>query len=1378
MPPPPKPARRWWRGVGWGVLALLALVLAALVVVDSGMGHRFIADRIGALRPANGLRYRVARIDGSVFGRMQLTGVTISDPEGVVLAVPNATLDWVPLAWLGNRLDIRALDIPVARLAKLPHLHPTPRTGPILPGFDIHVGRVRVDRLIVAPRVTGTERAGSLIGRGDVRRGRALIDLAARVAGADRLRLLLDAEPDRDRFDIDLHARSAATGVLTRMAALTKPLAIDIDGKGRWTDWRGRATMLVGANNAADLTLGNRAGRYTLAGTLTPQAVTTNKLARLGAPHIIVNGSATFANRRLEGAITLHAPALAIETTGGIDLAQSMYRNVRLTARLLQPSVLVPDMKGRAIELRLLLDGGFDTALFDYRLAAEQLAFGTTGFDQARAAGRGHLSRLPMTVPITLQVARVTGVGDVAGGILHNLSVTGAFKADARQLAAKALRFRSDKLSGTVDVLLDLKSGAYQVGLTGSLARYLIPGLGIVDVASMLHVAPRPGGGIRLVGTGTAQVVRLDNALFRSLAGGLPRLVTGLERDQDGTLRFTNLVITAPSLRVTGSGYRRNNGSFVFNGRGTQARYGAFTIALDGPIERPRLALTFDHPDAALDLRNVKADLVPTAAGYDVKASGGSMLGGFTGMGQLLLPKTGNGAIVITALDAGGVHASGTLHLADHGVDGTITLARGGINGTLALSPMGEAQRVEAHLIADRAQFDNDVRLRSGKLDAVALVSDHTDITGDFRLGGLRRGSLALSRANGSIHLKDGVGQLVAKLSGQRGRAFDLNAVVDIAPDRYALVANGVIDRRPIKLAGPAILTRQGDEWRLAPARIQFADGEADVSGSLGGGGMSVDATVARMPLSVLDIAYPDLGLAGVASGKLSYADRARAAPTGRADLTIRGLSRSGLVQTSKPIDVGLAAVLAPDAAVMRAVMASEGKTIGRAQARLSPLGQGDLVSRLSHAGLFAQLRYNGPADTLWRLTGLETIDLSGPVAIGADIGGQVNDPRIRGALRANGARIESAVTGTVLTNVQAGGSFAGSKLAITSFAADAGKGGRATGTGTFDFAAVNGFGMDLNVQATNAQIINRDDIAATVTGPLTIKSDGSGGVIGGNLAIIKGRYRLGQAAAATAVPRLNIREINVPGQEEADEEAPVLPWRLDIAARADVGLIVTGLGLSSEWSANLKIEGEPTDPKITGRADLVRGNYEFAGREFALERGLIRFTGEQPVNPTLDILANGDATNLTASIRVTGQAIKPQISFTSTPALPEDELLSRLLFGTSITNLSAPEALQLASAVAALQGGGNGLNPINAVRRAVGLDRLRILPADPTIKRSTAFAAGKYVTRRIYAEIITDGQGYSATQVEFQVTRWLSLLSTVSTLGRTSANVKVSKDY
>jgi translocation and assembly module TamB len=148
------------------------------------------------------------------------------------------------------------------------------------------------------------------------------------------------------------------------------------------------------------------------------------------------------------------------------------------------------------------------------------------------------------------------------------------------------------------------------------------------------------------------------------------------------------------------------------------------------------------------------------------------------------------------------------------------------------------------------------------------------------------------------------------------------------------------------------------------------------------------------------------------------------------------------------------------------------------------------------------------------------------------------------------------------------------------------------------------------------------------------------------------------------------------------------------------------------------------------------------------------------------------------ATIQVTGTGLHPDIAFTSVPALPEDELLSRLLFGTSITNLSAPEALQLAAAVASLQGKGAGLDPINMVRKVAGLDRLRILPADATTGQHTSIAAGKYITRRTYVELITDGQGYSATRVEFQVTRWLSLLSSISTLGRSSANIRISKDY
>jgi hypothetical protein len=62
---------------------------------------------------------------------------------------------------------------------------------------------------------------------------------------------------------------------------------------------------------------------------------------------------------------------------------------------------------------------------------------------------------------------------------------------------------------------------------------------------------------------------------------------------------------------------------------------------------------------------------------------------------------------------------------------------------------------------------------------------------------------------------------------------------------------------------------------------------------------------------------------------------------------------------------------------------------------------------------------------------------------------------------------------------------------------------------------------------------------------------------------------------------------------------------------------------------------------------------------------------------------------------------------------------------------------------------------------------------------KDRAFAAlGKNFGRRFYAEIITDGRGYSATELEFRVTSWLSLLAAVSTVGRESVVAEISRDY
>ena len=1373
------PRQRWWWWLVAALLALVGLIVIAAAIVDTGIGHRIVTDRIAAFRPASGLRFRIGRIDGSLYGTATLVDVRVYDSHGLILSVPRARLDWRPLAWFDNRLSITSLDIPRARLAKLPQLTPTGRRGPILPGFDIHIGRLAVNHLAVAKTVTGVERQGSLLGHVDVHAGRAIVTIDASVQGSDRLRLALDAQPDRDRFDVDLHARGAAHGVLAQVSGLPGPIALDVGGVGSWTHWEGRATADIGKAHVFDLALTNSSGRYALSGIVAPASVTHGKLQRLTSPRVRVAGSATLAHRRLDGSLSLHSAALAVDSTGTIDLAANAYRNVRINARLLRPSALFPNMTGRNIELRAILDGGFGAANFDYRLVGERVAFDNTGFNGVHAAGSGHFSRAPVIVPITLTAAEVTGVGDVAGGILRNLRLNGALHVTTRELTGTGLDVRSDKLNGKIDLLVDLRTGRYQVGLSGGLHRYLVPGFGVVDVSSRLEAVPGPGGhGTRIVGAGTAQVVRLDNAFFRSLAGGLPKIVTGLERTPDGILLFHRLVLTGPDIRITGEGFRRHDGTFHFEGTGEQRTYGPLTIKLDGKIDHPTLDLHFTSPNRTLGLGDVQAHLDPDPQGFAFQAAGKSRLGPFAARGAILLPPGRQGTIAIAALDVTGTRAAGNLAIVDGGFDGKLDVAGGGISGQLLFRPISGVQRIEAHLDFDHASLRDMATVAKAHLDLATMLNPGgTILQASVKGFGLRHGAMTLARFNGSANLNANTGEIKAEIAGSRGRAFDVETDTQISNDSYRVMAQGTIDRRPLRLETPAILSREGDGWRLEPTQLSFAGGEAKIAGHFSPAGEAINATLDKMPLSILDIGFPGLGLGGTAYGTLSYASHGDASPTGKIDMTIRGLTRSGLVLSSRPVDVGLAGVLQPSKAAVRAVAASGGQTIGRAQMLLSPLGTGDIVNRLEHAPLFAQIRYNGPADTLWRLTGVELFDLSGPAQIAADATGTLADPRIRGRVASSNARIESAITGTVLTNVQASGSFSGSKLVIDRFAADAGKGGHVTGIGSFDFAGAHGVGLGLKINADNAVLINRDDIGATVTGPLAFQSDGSGGLISGNVRLVKSRYRLGQATAATAVPQLDITEINLPGGGEEDE-TPAKPWRLKIHARAPNSLIVSGLGLDSEWSATLDLSGQPDNPAITGQAKLVRGNYEFAGREFEIDRGVIRFSGEVPANPALDISANADETGLSATIHVTGAAQKPEISFTSTPALPEDELLSRLLFGTSITNLSAPEALQLAAAVSALQNGGTGLNPINAVRKAVGLDRLRILPADPQTGAGTSVAAGKYITRRFYAEIVTDGAGYSATQVEFQVTRWLSLLSSISTLGRESVNVRVSKDY
>jgi translocation and assembly module TamB len=174
-----------------------------------------------------------------------------------------------------------------------------------------------------------------------------------------------------------------------------------------------------------------------------------------------------------------------------------------------------------------------------------------------------------------------------------------------------------------------------------------------------------------------------------------------------------------------------------------------------------------------------------------------------------------------------------------------------------------------------------------------------------------------------------------------------------------------------------------------------------------------------------------------------------------------------------------------------------------------------------------------------------------------------------------------------------------------------------------------------------------------------------------------------------------------------------------------------------------------------------VRGTLALSGQPFEIDEARIRFTGD-PMEAQIDMRATRDTADLTAYMRLIGTARDPEISFTSDPPLPEDEILPQVLFGRSVEDLSALEAAQLATSLAALSGRGT-FDIVDSVRAAAGLDRFNVRQDEDG---GFLVAGGMYLTRDVYVEVARTGLGEAQTTLEWTLRPRLVLITSFLTSG------------
>ena len=199
-----------------------------------------------------------------------------------------------------------------------------------------------------------------------------------------------------------------------------------------------------------------------------------------------------------------------------------------------------------------------------------------------------------------------------------------------------------------------------------------------------------------------------------------------------------------------------------------------------------------------------------------------------------------------------------------------------------------------------------------------------------------------------------------------------------------------------------------------------------------------------------------------------------------------------------------------------------------------------------------------------------------------------------------------------------------------------------------------------------------------------------------------------------------------------------------------------------------MHVGGTPAAPLISGELDATKGSLAILGKNFKLSRGTVTFGGGAVSNPLLDIMLTSQTPTLTANITIMGTVRKMQLTLSSDPQMPRDEILAQLLFGKSASEMGRLENLRLAAAVAQLAGfgtsGGGDDGVLDKARKALGVDVLRFnsgsSDSSGSSEGSDGLAAGssiemgKYLTEDIYVGVEKGAkQGSAAFLMQLELT-------------------------
>lgn len=456
---------------------------------------------------------------------------------------------------------------------------------------------------------------------------------------------------------------------------------------------------------------------------------------------------------------------------------------------------------------------------------------------------------------------------------------------------------------------------------------------------------------------------------------------------------------------------------------------------------------------------------------------------------------------------------------------------------------------------------------------------------------------------------------------------------------------------------------------------------------------------------------------------------------------------------------------------------------------------QGELFGRLSfypfawvpeNNGFSTDIAAQGFRLSEFDLPFSDDYEADGTLDLKANLAGNITAPRIAGTMSVKDAHLNLYDYGLTYETVEGDVDFIKNTFIIRNLSIGGNTEGHLSASG--QIACNDRFypeAFDVNISGSDFHVPFRNAVFVRTEPQLCLKGTPNAPDLTGRIAVAGGKVFLDRLLKKqpAEIEVIELRQETDGTYLVPDAASPlsfIEPLAADIVVEIGDNLWVKGKEENLEIAGQVRLDKDHRETfKLYGTLYSVRGTYLFRNRLFRITKGEIRFLGLEDIDPNVNIEAQTRVQDATIMLRLTGSFKNLQLALDSEPHMQTIDIISYLMFGRPVAELSQGESFRAEEAALSI----TGQLAADQLKAILGdsfrLDLVHISTGNGDISKGTV-SLGKYLAPNLF---VTYNQGFTqevprSVEVDYEINRHFSLEAQIDEERTSAVDLIWKHDY